>query len=661
MARLAAQLDRFQSSAGTWLRARGFDARLMWATVGAAIVAAMIVASGIAGPIERTLSDDWFSMSRREPSGQIVIVDIARAARRDGDVLHLPRARFAELLAKLAAAGVCKILIDVNLSEATTPGADGALEAVLTALSPARVAVTATAVVTSNAGGAVHWARTGVFEPLSRHAALVSSDLAFDADGQLRRFGIEGTTLSPLPSGAAWLVGRSAAGPRRIDYSIDVAHIPVVDAANVLDSQSDLAQLVGRRVVIANNAGALGNEVRVPRFGALNRSAITALSAETLMRRRPMQPINGVVVAFAAMFLAAAMTLWSARLGLFLSSGAVLGIALCTFAGAAHLQNNVGVIVPAATVLLATLIGYGAAQAARYARVIGFLAGDAQDHSLANVMDDNGDALVCFEPDGTVLSMNAAARHIFSGVSSARGISITDLLGAQANELLSATRASCPGRLVAVIDGDRRRHLDMTVSTMRSGATEWIGLASIRDVTDQQTQLEELKRLVVQDSLTGLVNRLGFDRALSEICAGGNRSRDERAVLMCDLDGFKDINDRLGHQAGDILLIEIAKRLRAATTSDTVIGRLGGDEFGLIVRSDRIGYADMSRLVDTLASRIAAPIEVGSDEASVGISIGMALYPSQDCTPDGLMRIADADMYRNKRARGNLLGRSRVA
>ena len=661
MVRLADPLIRVRTSAGPWLRARGIDARLTTAAVGAALLAALIAVSGIAGQIDRTLSDSWFGASSRAPSGQIVIVDIARAARREGDALHLPRARLAELLGRLGAAGARKILIDLNLPGATTPAADGALEAALTALSPARVAVTATAVVSSDAGGAVHWARTDVFEPFTRHATLVCSDLAFDADGQLRRFGIEGTTLAPLLSGAAWLVGRPTTRPRRIDYSIDVADIPVVDAANVLDARLDLAQLAGRSVVIANNAGALGNQIRVPRFGALQRSAITALSAETVMRQKPMRSLNGVVVTLAAMLLAAFVAIWSVRLGLFLSTGAILGIALCTIAGAAQLQNQSGVIVPAATALLATLLGYGAAHAATHPRFIGLLAGNAQDHHLATVMDENGEALVSFEPDGTVLSMNAAARRIFTDVSNAGEISVTDLLGSQADELLSATRASCPGRLTAVIEGDKRRHLDLTVSTMRSGGTEWIGLASIRDVTDQQTQLEELKRLLVQDPLTGLVNRLGFDRALSEGCAGGHQRGNEMAVLMCDLDGFKEVDDRLGHQAGDVLLVEVAKRLRAAMTSDTVIGRLGGRRISINVRSDRISQADTARLVDTLASRIAAPIELGSGAVSVGISIGVALYPSQNCTPEGLMRIADAAMYRNKRSRDNPIGRSRVA
>ncbi len=650
---------------GAMRRALGLDAALVTAAAAAAVVAAVVVAGGLAAGLDRRLSDGWFRLSQGAPSGQIVLVDVAHAARDGGDALHLSRTRLAALLRICAAAGVRRTLVDLSLSGATAPAVDADLESALAALSPTRVALTASAVVESDAGGAPRWRRTEVYAPLARHAERVASDLAFDNDGQLRRFGVEGARLPALLSGADWLAGQALdSRSRRIDYGIDAARLPMVDALDLLGAGADVGRIAGRSVVIASSAAALGGEIRVPRFGALRRATITALSAETVLGGRVPRAIDGPLAVLALALLASCMTLWAARLGPLLGAAAVCGGALCAIGIAAQLQIRSGLIVPAATPVVALLLGYAAAQLARHPALSGLrlalrgLVGGG-DLRLAHPLEGTGEALVTFAPDGAVLSMNAAARQLFARTPGGDVPSVADLIGAQADELLSATRASRPGRVVAVIDGDGpgRRHLDLTVSAMQAEAGDWIGVASIRDVTDQQAQIEELRRMVVQDPLTGLLNRLGFERALADGCVSAGVAQgmapagDDMAVLMCDLDGFKGVNDTLGHQAGDLLLCEIARRLGAAVPPGTVVARLGGDEFGLILRATHLERDDAAALAGTLAAAVAAPITIGAEAVVVGISVGIALHPSQGYTPDALVRVADTAMYRDKHRR----------
>ena len=121
-------------------------------------------------------------------------------------------------------------------------------------------------------------------------------------------------------------------------------------------------------------------------------------------------------------------------------------------------------------------------------------------------------------------------------------------------------------------------------------------------------------------------------------------------MLLCDLDGFKAVNDTHGHQAGDSLLRILSQRLGAAVPPGTLVARLGGDEFGLLVRGD-VATSAMAALAQRIDAAVSEPVGIGRRSVTVGISIGVALHPSQARAPDELVRLADADMYRDKRDR----------
>jgi diguanylate cyclase (GGDEF)-like protein len=152
------------------------------------------------------------------------------------------------------------------------------------------------------------------------------------------------------------------------------------------------------------------------------------------------------------------------------------------------------------------------------------------------------------------------------------------------------------------------------------------------------------------DPLTGLLNRNEIEEAL----AGRLRAAPERvALLYCDLDGFKSVNDNHGHDVGDELLVEIAQILQAKTRPDDLVGRLGGDEFAVLVDS-----ADPSD-AHGLACRIAIAIAELSSyrRLPVTASVGAATARSGDTTRD-LLRRADAAMYDEKRRRHERVGRT---
>lgn len=150
-----------------------------------------------------------------------------------------------------------------------------------------------------------------------------------------------------------------------------------------------------------------------------------------------------------------------------------------------------------------------------------------------------------------------------------------------------------------------------------------------------------------EDVLTGLLNRRGFMEALQGACDGGRAF----GLISLDLDGFKQVNDTHGHDAGDLLLKVLGRRLAAALGPDDIVARLGGDEFAIIARG---GSAPVSRLADKLVLRMGEPVRLADETVTVGASAGVASMPGDAVEADKLMRLADRALYKAKATGGGV-------
>jgi len=158
--------------------------------------------------------------------------------------------------------------------------------------------------------------------------------------------------------------------------------------------------------------------------------------------------------------------------------------------------------------------------------------------------------------------------------------------------------------------------------------------------------------LARHDELTNLHNR----RALMELFAGelnrASRTKTVLKVLMIDLDGFKAVNDNLGHEAGDVTLIAVASRLRTVIRNYDTLARAGGDEF-VILMADMIDPLLFSKKIDDIIEAVSVPISFNNDLIQIGISIGIAEYPTDGNEINELLRHADKAMYAAKRLGGS--------
>jgi diguanylate cyclase (GGDEF)-like protein/PAS domain S-box-containing protein len=196
-------------------------------------------------------------------------------------------------------------------------------------------------------------------------------------------------------------------------------------------------------------------------------------------------------------------------------------------------------------------------------------------------------------------------------------------------------------------------HEEVTIAPVRGGDGEVTHFISTgRDITDRMKTQEQLRHLAHHDAVTGLPNRVLLMDRIEQSLHRARRHELSFAVLFIDLDGFKTINDSLGHHAGDELLRGVAKRLSAAVRSEDTVARLGGDEFAVVLDSLR-STSSVEAVAGKLLQEMSQPMNVEGKSLKVTGSIGIAVYPDDGEAVHELLRRADSAMYLAKRSGKN--------
>ncbi|WP_306604296.1 EAL domain-containing protein [Azonexus sp.] len=204
-----------------------------------------------------------------------------------------------------------------------------------------------------------------------------------------------------------------------------------------------------------------------------------------------------------------------------------------------------------------------------------------------------------------------------------------------------------------LLDNGKQRHFEYVATPVFDDKGELAGVAGVaRDITQLRDDQERIRHLAEHDLLTDLPNRSLLSTHMASALAETLGPQAEIALLFLDLDHFKNINDTLGHEIGDQLLLQVAQRLRANLDERDTISRQGGDEFAILIR----GYGTPARLA-MIAQRIndvlSEPFAVESHELRVSASIGISTYPQDGQDIGALLKNADTAMYQAKAASGN--------
>ncbi|MFJ4778421.1 putative bifunctional diguanylate cyclase/phosphodiesterase [Streptomyces sp. NPDC088762] len=282
-----------------------------------------------------------------------------------------------------------------------------------------------------------------------------------------------------------------------------------------------------------------------------------------------------------------------------------------------------------------------------------------KENHFRSLVQGSSDVIMIAAPTGTLRYVSPAAAGVY-------GREAEELVG---TELATLIHPDDLGRVVHEV----RRFLAAPPTEepttriecrFKSGGGEWLNVESTvnrhqgglilnsRDVTERVRLQAQLQHSAEHDPLTDLPNRALFTRRVRQALTGRRAGDHSTAVLFIDLDGFKAVNDTIGHQAGDELLIEAARRLQDSVRAGDTAARLGGDEFAALILGD--GSRDRSareyqvhEIADRLRTTLSQPYRIAGSEVRVAASIGVA-FADPGITPSDLMRNADLAMYRAK-------------
>lgn len=284
-----------------------------------------------------------------------------------------------------------------------------------------------------------------------------------------------------------------------------------------------------------------------------------------------------------------------------------------------------------------------------------------ENHRAQVTLDSIGDAVICTDEAGNITFLNPTAEKM-------TGWSMKEAAGrplAESFQIMdAATGETASDPTTNTIEPGWSSHLPVNcILTRRDGHQIFIedSVAPIHDVSGKvagsvlvfrdgsaaRALSEKITHLAEHDALTGLPNRLLLSDRIAQAIARASRKTSLIAVLFLDLDGFKNVNDWLGHSAGDDLLRSVAKRLQGCIRAQDTVSRQGGDEFVVLLQD--VQYAEFAAVMaNRIQKELAAPHSIHGHELYITASIGISLYPGDGLDAETLIMNADAAMYQVK-------------
>jgi diguanylate cyclase (GGDEF)-like protein/PAS domain S-box-containing protein len=276
----------------------------------------------------------------------------------------------------------------------------------------------------------------------------------------------------------------------------------------------------------------------------------------------------------------------------------------------------------------------------------------------AKLLEAVGQSVIATDLEGSILYWNSAAEELYGWSSeealgrNLRDLTVPDELLNRAEEIRSELRAgrTWSGEMLLRRKDGSRMPIFGTASPIfdeRGNLAGMIGVST--DISERKALEAELERRASHDPLTGLPNRHAFGDRLEHALQRTKRSDDspEVGVLFMDLDGFKNVNDSLGHEAGDTLLVAVAERIKNLLRYEDTLARFGGDEFAVLLENVE-GPSEAIRVAQRIAGGLREPFAVNEYRVSVNTSIGITFGGAHTNYPERMLRDADSAMYRAK-------------
>jgi len=272
------------------------------------------------------------------------------------------------------------------------------------------------------------------------------------------------------------------------------------------------------------------------------------------------------------------------------------------------------------------------------------------------LVQHSSDVIAVLDEAGVFTYASPAAENLFGlRPEQLRGRSFPELLPQDDLEGLDIVRRALrirpPGARNLELTMERpdktHRTVEVTFTDLRNDPSVNGLVLNIRDITDRKKLENKLRHQVLHDDLTGLGNRVQFSNQLEKALGPDRRAGSKVAALFIDVDDFKNINDSLGHAAGDQVLVEISSRLQTKLRLRDRAARFGGDEFAVVL-NDVYGESDIVGVADRIIEELSQPVTLLGQKIRLSVSVGIAIDEDGDLSPEDLIRSADVAMYEAK-------------
>ncbi|MCP3980186.1 MAG: EAL domain-containing protein [bacterium] len=612
--------------------------------------------------LERHLMDLRFRWAERESTGDVVVVSIDPESLKRLEVFPWDRGYYATALDNLLEAGAQRVAFDIDFSvRGPHPDQDDELEESL-AKAGHRAVLPMFLQTQSHDEGAELSANIPLAR-FRRHSMVGSINVHPAADGLIRRYWMAETIEGhEVPSLAALLATQHGSSDDAfyVDYGINHRSIPCLSFVDVLIGQFDPTQVEGKIVIVGATAVELSDQLAVPVSSSIPGPLLQGLAFESLRQGRALEragPVLTVPLLFLITLLVApVMDATSWRKGLLL----MLAVGAGAFLASLAMQVLTTQMLDVSPWLLASFGAYAAAIWRKMDQqgLTLLLQGvrlQQTESLMSHVVESSFDAIMILDEAGSIQMFNPAAEKMF-------GYPAAEAIGRRIGELISAPAHS--GEDAETIwrkEGQhevvgKRSDGETTLLEIAVGAVvdqkNQLRVGVVRDISERRAQQDALQHQASHDPLTNLPNRIllreRFDKSVREARENGWSV----ALLLLDLDGFRDINDTLGHHVGDQLLQLIGRRLQNPLDPSHTIARFGSDEFAVLM--PRTGLREAMRMAEQLDQALNEPFLLRKLTLHVSTSIGIALFPEHGLDTIELIQRADVAMYQAKRKRAGI-------
>ena len=576
--------------------------------------------------IDRLWTDFLLAYQRNVFPEDILLVSVTATDVVNHGSERLSRKYLADTLSLLDRCRAKRILLDLNLGRVITLEEESALEQSLRNLGRDRVAIPAEK------------------NPLLRTkdsirelCQEVQTSLAPDTDGRMRVMSGFGPTLGANP--CIWLAsGEHSFDVTPVDLRLDLGGIRKVSLEELHGEIIQPKDIENKLVIISIDRQIARSSVALPVHGFVDRGAVLALGTASSLQSYAKVYTSGLwlskcvfLITFAFGFLIGmrAVNVHLAFVGII--GGMIFCVATCWVMTVVYGQPS-----KPATTLIASMAAMKVALAMRL-RIHELLSGlfsgvlSPEEVWLWRAYSDGLKPVVLFDAMGHIKKANQAALS-------------------QLATLMKPDSKGIPllARRVMAVLGERERKLQTETSVLQVWDIHWpsdhIPLAVFTDVSEQQRTVQSLEEKLYKDPLTDEGSRSGFEAVLGEL----DKSNEMNFTLIyMDMNGFKAVNDRYGHAAGDALLRISAQRFRALLEPSDYLARLGGDEFAIVIRRV-LSEQDVLTLRDAIEASLRNPIHLDEGLIHVGVAVGFATRQWGSETTEQVVKRADREMYQRK-------------